>query len=273
MKYLFSCWDTIATKLNKAERLLLLVDYDGTLTPIVEKPELAGLSPEVRTCLQTLAEHPRIALGIISGRTLEDIKEKVGIDNIIYTGNHGLEIAGPCIDYVNHVARETRPLLHSLHHELGEALANIKGTRIDDKGLTLSLHYRLVDKAQLDGLTKILSSIVRPLDASGKIKITQGKKVYDIKPPVDWDKGKAIELIAQNIGGEGELLTVFLGDDVTDYGGFRAADNNGGISIFVGEETTSPIAQYFLHSPAEVYQFLDMLRETLDLSEAESRQQ
>ena len=264
MKHLFSYWTVVATKIKEAKNILLLIDYDGTLTPIVEKPELANLSPEVRICLQELAENSRITLGIISGRTLGDLKRKVVIDGIFYAGNHGLEIMGPAISYVNSVAKETEPLLHSLYQDLGKALAGIQGARVDNKGLTLSLHYRLVDETQLDELTEIFSRFTRPLNASSKIKITPGKKVYDIKPAVDWDKGKAIKFIAQKLEGENKPLMVYLGDDVTDYDGFRVVDENGGISIFVGEATTEPVAQYFLDSPKEVYQFLKMLEGTLN---------
>lgn len=268
MKGLLSCWDVVAARVKGAEHILLLIDYDGTLTPIVKKPELANLSPQVKECLQGMAESPHLTLGIISGRTLEDLQEKVGIGGIIYAGNHGLEIEGPGITYVNPVAKKAKPLLHSLCQDISKELADIKGAIIEDKGLTLSLHYRLVDEAQVGELNRIFCEIAKSFAAPGRIKVGKGKKVYEVKPAVDWDKGKAIAFIAQNLSWESEPLTIFLGDDITDYDGFHMVDNSGGISIYVGEEDTESVAQYLLCSPREVYQFLNMLRETLKLGDS-----
>jgi len=268
MKDLLSCWDVVAARVKGAEHILLLIDYDGTLTPIVKKPELANLSPQMKECLQGMTESPRLTLGIISGRTLEDLQERVGINGIIYVGNHGLEIEGPGITYVNPVAKKTKPLLHSLWQDISKELADIKGAIIEDKGLTLSLHYRLVDESRVEELNRIFFEITKPLTASGRIKVSKGKKVYEVRPAVNWNKGKAIALIARNLSWEGEPLTIFLGDDITDYDGFRVVDNSGGISIYVGEEGTESVAQYLLCSPKGTYQFLNMLRETLKLGDS-----
>jgi len=263
VKELLSCWDVIAARIKEAEHILLLIDYDGTLTPIVERPELANLPPQAKECLQELAESPRLTLGIISGRSVENLRGKVGIKGIIYVGNHGLEIEGPGITYVNPVARKTKPFLHSLCRDIGKELTGIKGAIIEDKGLTLSLHYRLVDESRVEELNRIFFEITKPLTASGRIKVSKGKKVYEVRPAVDWNKGKAIAFIAQNFNWEGETLMIFLGDDITDYDGFRMVDDSGGISIYVGEGDTETVAQYLLHSTKETYQFLNMLRKAL----------
>lgn len=261
MRHLLSCWNVVAIRIGEAKNVLLLIDYDGTLTPIVAKPELANLAAETKSILQWLAQNPRLKIGIISGRTMEDLRERVGINGIIYAGNHGLEIEGPSISFVNPIAKKTEPLLHSLCEDLNKALADIKGAIIENKGLTLSLHYRLVAEVQLDELNKSFYRVTAPLSTSGKIRITKGKKVYEVRPPVDWNKGEAIELIAQRLEEENKPLMIFLGDDVTDYDGFRLVNENAGISVYVGEETTEPVAQYFLYSPKEVHQFLRMLKD------------
>lgn len=265
MKHLLSYWNVVAVRIREAKHILLLVDYDGTLTPIVERPELAHLSPEVKECLQRLAKNPRLTLGIISGRTLGDLQERVGIGDIIYAANHGLEIKGPSISFINLAAKQAIPLLRSLSQDISKAIVGIKGARIDNKELTLSLHYRLVDESQLDELNKIFTEIVKTSLASGQIRITPSKKAYDIRPAADWDKGKAVEFIAQKLTGEDKPLMLFLGDDVTDYDGFRTVERNDGISIYIGDASTKPPAQYFLYSPKEVYQFLGMLREVLSV--------
>ena len=161
MKYLLACWDVVAVKIREAKHILLLIDYDGTLTPIVERPEFAYLSLEVKECLQGLAGVPYLTLGIISGRTLEDLQERVDINGIIYVGNHGLEIEGPGVSFVNPAAKQEVPLLHSLWQDIDKAIADIRGARIDNKGLTLSLHYRLVGEAQLDELNHIFNEMVK----------------------------------------------------------------------------------------------------------------
>jgi len=272
MKNLLSCSNVVVARISGAEHILLLIDYDGTLTPIVKKPELANLSPQVKGCLQELAENPQLTLGIISGRSLEDLQERMGINGIIYVGNHGLEIEGPGITYVNPVAKKTESFLHSLCQDIGRELAGIKGATIEDKGLTLSLHYRLVDETQLEELDKIFYHLINSPLASGKVKITPSKKAYDIRPAVDWNKGKAIEFLARRLNGKlserGKLLVIFLGDDMSDYDGFRVVDKSEGISIFIGEESAELKTQYFLRSPSEVYQFLNMLRKTLKLGDS-----
>jgi trehalose-phosphatase len=230
----------------------------------VASPELADLALATRVCLQRLAKAPCLALGIVSGRTIEDLRQKVAIDDIIYVGNHGLEIKGPGISFIHPVAEETKTFLFSLCEELRKALAHIEGASVDNKGLTLSLHYRLVGEARLEELNKIFYHIINPSLALGKVKVTPSKKAYDIRPAVDWGKGKAVGFLIQKFGREDKLLVIFLGDDVTDYDGFRVVDKNGGISVFVGEESTEIEAQYFLRSPGEVYQFLSMIGESLE---------
>ena len=259
MKYLISYWDIVAARIREAEHILLLIDYDGTLTPIVKRPELAHLSPGVKECLRELAGNPRLTVAIISGRALEDLQERVGVKDITYVGNHGLEIEGPGVSFVNPAARQAVPLLYSLWQDIDKAITDIDGARIDNKGLTLSVHYRLVDEPQLDEVTHIFNETVKTALAAGQIKITPSKKAYDIRPAVDWDKGKAIELISQKVTGYVKPLMLSLGDDITDYDGFHIVDKNGGISIFVGAPSTKPPAQYFLYSPKEVYQFLKII--------------
>ena len=270
MKNILFCWDAIATKIREAEHILLLSDYDGTLTPIVEKPELTNLSSQVKEYLQRLADNPCMTLGIVSGRALRDLRERTGVDNIIYVGNHGLEIEGPGFSFVNPVARKAEPFLRLLYEELNQALVKIRGSRVDNKGLTLSLHYRLVDEVQLGEMGEIFHRIVDPPLISGKIRVTPSKKAYDIRPAVDWDKGKAVEFIVQRLNEklakESKLLVIFLGDDVTDYDAFYVVNKGKGISIFVGEESVEPEAPYFLRSPNEVYQFLSMLGGVIKLN-------
>lgn len=262
MQHLSSVWPEVARRLQRAGHVLLLCDYDGTLTPIVDRPELANFPERTRQLLQALARNRRFTVGIISGRALSDLKHRVGIGGIIYAGNHGLEIEGPGISLVNPVAQELRPVFRLMHQVLSKALATVRGAFVEDKGLTLSVHYRLVEEDKSAEVKSIFERVVATARSLGKVKITSGKKVYEVRPAVDWDKGKAIAVLLDRYGprkARRELLAIFLGDDLTDEEGFKVINRQGGISIFVGEETSKSAAQYYLKSPAEVEQFLGLL--------------
>jgi len=263
LEHLLSAWPKVAEQLRSARHILLLTDYDGTLTPIVERPELANLPKSTRQLLQALARQRRFTLGVISGRALADLKAKVGIGNIIYAGNHGLEIEGPRIRFVNPLAEELRPILRIMHYVLSRALRGIRGVIVEDKGLSLSVHYRLVEEDKTEEVKNTFEHIAAGAQALEKVRITSGKKVYEVRPAVTWDKGKAIKLLMKRYGKGGRrsgLLPIYLGDDLTDEDAFRVIENYGvGLSVFVGKENQYSTAHYFLESPSEVAEFLSII--------------
>ncbi len=260
MEYLLFAWPEVVRRVRNAEDILLLCDYDGTLTPIVERPELAVLPDSARILLQKLAHHQKFRVGIISGRAISDLKELVGMNGMIYAGNHGLEIEGPGFKFINPVAEDIKPLLRLLHRVLVQSLTFIKGAFVEDKGLTLSVHYRQVDENRLSEVANAVESIVSTSRAVGKVITTTGKKVYEVRPAVDWDKGKAIQLLLDKYSRKKRRqLVIFLGDDRTDEDGFKVVNRYGGASIFIGEENTDSSANYFLRSPTEVERFLELL--------------
>jgi trehalose 6-phosphate phosphatase len=265
LEHLLLAWPKVVKQLRDASRILLLLDYDGTLTPIVQRPELADLPHSVRRLLEVLVRQRRLTLAIISGRALVDIRDKVGIGNIFYAGNHGLEIEGPGISFVSPLAREFKPVLRRLYRELSQALGTIKGVLVEDKGLTLSVHYRQVAGDKSKEVKDIFERITGNAAGSGRIRITSGKKVYEIRPAVAWDKGKAVRVLIEKCGGgeqKGEPLPVYIGDDLTDEDAFRVIENYGsGISVFVGEGDSPSSARYFLQSTDEVARFLGLLLE------------
>lgn len=262
MRYLFDVWDEVAHRLKAVNHVLLLADYDGTLTPIVDKPELATLPQETKKLLRKLAKNHRYTVGIISGRALADLKSKVGLEGIIYAGNHGLEIEGFGSSFLEPIAEEMRPFLQMLNQALSATFRGIRGVFVEDKGLTLSVHYRSVGHSDEMIVKNAFRKVTDPLHVTGRIKVTQGKKVYEIRPPVDWHKGKAIAWLMakfREVRGRGGTLPVYLGDDLTDEDGFKVIERSNGISIFVGEGSLPSAARYFLKSPEEVAQFLKML--------------
>ncbi|MEM3041312.1 MAG: trehalose-phosphatase, partial [Nitrososphaerota archaeon] len=231
MPYLFESWQEILERIRQARQILLFLDYDGTLTPIAEKPESAVLSTHVRGILKRVSQHEKFKLAIISGRSLEDIKALVGLDGITYAGNHGLEIEYLSNDpqnkrqitirYIHPLAARYRPTIREAGEVLLQGLANIQGVLIEDKGLTLSVHYRLVKPTEVEIVKKLFfqalapylnvaSISVQPCSCSSResdkekkpktsapLKVTQGKKVLEVRPLVAWDKGKAIEWLLQ----------------------------------------------------------------------------
>ena len=262
MQHLFSAWQDLSKRLKSARRVLLLCDYDGTLTHIVDRPELANLSEKARQMLQALARQSHFTIGIISGRALSDLKQKVGVSNIIYAGNHGLEIEGPGIGLVNPLAAEMKPVIRLINQVLNKALAPIRGVQVEDKGLTISVHYRMVEESKSEEVTNAFERVIATARSLGKVRITSGKKVYEVRPAVQWDKGEAIGLLIERFGktkAKNELLPIYLGDDQTDEDGFRVIEKHDGISVFVGDMTGASKARYYLKSPAEVEEFLERL--------------
>ena len=266
MEHLFSVWPDIANRIGTADQVLLLSDFDGTLSPIVGRPEEAVLPDDTRRALEALAAHARVSVAVISGRALSDIKNKVGIHNITYAGNHGIEIEGPWLKFVYPPAQSLRPVIRRLHPRLSEALAGFEGAFVEDKGLTLSVHFRLLKEDRVGELKRVCEETVRGLRSDGKIRTTEGKKVYEIRPGVLWDKEDAIVLLmsgwAPSTRGS-TSLAMFLGDDLTDEGGFKVVNAHRGVSIYVGETGRSTAARYLLRSPQEVEEFLQRLIQTV----------
>lgn len=263
MEHLLTAWPRVARMLGGARHILLLSDYDGTLTPIVERPELATLPAHTRSLLKALSQQRRMTVGIVSGRALSDLKKRVGLEGLVYAGNHGLEIDGPHLNFVSPVAEELRPVLNVMHYVLLRALGTVKGVLVENKGLTLTVHYRMADARNTADVENIVKKVVGPAAAGGKARLTSGKKVYEVRPAVDWNKGKAIKLLMKRYGKGGRqsrLVPIYLGDDSTDEDGFKVIEAYGnGISVFVGEPDHPTAARYVLRSPEEVGEFLSTL--------------
>ena len=264
VQHLFQSWASFSSGIRAASHILLLSDYDGTLTPIVSRPVDAILSSEARDKLNQLSERPNFSVGIISGRSLSDIKMMVGLKGIYYAGNHGLEIEGPGLNFVSPPARDAQSQIKDLSGQLSARLGSIEGVIIEDKGLSLSVHYRLVKEGEEKTIGDIFHQITTPWLNEGKIRVTSGKKVWEVRPPIDWNKGKAVETIIREIKKSPESkqpLALYLGDDTTDEDAFKVLHYPKGWSIFVGPENPSSNADFFLNSTSEVLTFLSRLLE------------
>ena len=149
MAHLLNIWTPVSARLGRADKVLLLFDYDGTLTPIVQRPEDALLSGETRDLLQSAAALPKFVVGIVSGRGLEDLSKLANIPGLIHAGNHGMEIRGQGIEFTHPGAVASRAILDRAEHILLEALGSVPGVIVEHKGLTLTVHYRAVDAGSL----------------------------------------------------------------------------------------------------------------------------
>ena len=238
---------------------MLLFDYDGTLTPIVARPEDALLATGVRRSLASLIAHPRYTVGIVSGRSLDDLAVLAGIPGIIHAGNHGMEIRGPGLEFIHPGAASAGAVLGEARDSLVAALADIPGVFVEDKGLTLTVHYRATPAHLAVEVDPVVVRTTLPFVEQGDIRLTRGKMVVEIRPAVSWNKGTAIEKIREDCGGS--PFPVYFGDDRTDEDGFRVVQDAGGLAVFVGEPREGTVALHQLDSPEEVAAALRLLLE------------
>lgn len=256
MKYLFKDWKRIA-KAAAAKEVMLFLDYDGTLTPMAPTPVQALLPPQVRKTLLEFSRTPGCSLAVVSGRALADIKKMVGLQGIFYAGNHGLEIGGPDISFENLMTPDTRAVMGKIKADLEQRLSGIPGVFLEDKHFTLSVHYRLAEEGEEPLVKKIFTRVCRPPAKAKKIRVSSGKKVLEVRPPLVWDKGNAVSwLLAKRryaLNGK-DVLPFGVGDDVTDEDVFKALKGKG-VTVVVGKGRRSS-ARYYVENPAEVHRLI-----------------
>lgn len=244
----------------KGKRIAVFLDYDGTLTPIVDRPDLAVLSGSMRATVRALGE--RCPVAIISGRDRPDVEKLVGLDNLIYAGSHGFDIASPDGRAIQRAEGEDfGTLLDEVIDRLHADLDGIEGALIEPKKSSVAVHYRLVAPADAPAVRGVVERVVA---AHPELRIMAGKMVCEIQPRVDWDKGKAVLwlLEALNLDGD-DVIPFYLGDDVTDEDAFRALTGRG-IGVFVGDKTNPEthhptMADYIVRDPDKARQLLDTL--------------
>jgi len=246
----------ITARIRRAKKILFFLDYDGTLVPIRKKPSLARLARKKKLFLKKLASRTRIKVFIISGRSLENVKRLVGIKRIACIGNHGIELEGPGVSYVNKKAKAIKPLVRKIYRELKKVFRGkkYKGVLLEDKGYTLSFHYRMARRQKIPLIKKLFKDTIAPYLAGRRIRITEGKKIFEVRPNIDWHKGKILNWALKRFGPKGSLV-ICIGDDRTDEDAFRALGGKG-VSILVSKKKKKTSAQYRLRSPEEVMKFL-----------------
>jgi len=249
-------WALLAEQLQ-GKRPALFLDYDGTLTPIVSRPELAVLPDERRAVLRKLAA--TFPTAIISGRGRDDVQDLVGLSELAYAGSHGFDITGPGGASVGHaVAEWIEPVIDRVAGEIGPQLAAIEGTLLEEKRFSLAIHYRLADPADSPRIEAIVDAVIA---SDARLKKAHGKKVFEVRPDIDWDKGKALLFLLKALDLDGpDVVPFYIGDDVTDEDAFAVLGGLGH-GILVSETPRVTQATYWVQATWEVYALFERFLE------------
>ncbi len=231
---------------------LFFFDFDGTLSPIVDQPDQAALPEETHQLLQTLAETYKVAL--VSGRERKDLESKVNLQNLYYAGSHGFDITGP--NDMRHQYPEADriiPELEKISEEFEQMFKDEKSVKVEKKTFAVALHYRGAEKEVIEKVENKVSERLRQVST---LKWDKGKSIIEIKPKVDWHKGKAVLWLMNQLGlNENTCLPVYLGDDTTDEDAFRELKDIG-ITIMVEDHEQKTYAQYALRDQKQVAEFI-----------------
>jgi trehalose 6-phosphate phosphatase len=247
----------LRSRIAQAPRLLFGLDFDGTLAPIVDCPNKAVMPAATREVLWKLHRLPGVTVSIVSGRSLNDITSRVGIDGLIYSGNHGLEIEGSGLRFAHPRALALTGALRSIMEEVAVKTSSLDGVEIEWKQLTASVHYRRASVfARRDVLGILRAS--RLADDS-RFVVREGKKVYDVRPQVFWNKADAMRWIRDRKNLHNALV-ILAGDDSTDEDAFNAFDD--AISLCVAPQGQTAAT----HTLASVEELRDFLASVADLS-------
>ncbi|XP_018812554.1 probable trehalose-phosphate phosphatase D [Juglans regia] len=253
---------------SKGKQIVMFLDYDGTLSPIVEDPDQAFMSVEMREAVRDVARY--FPTAIVSGRCRDKVYNFVRLEELFYAGSHGMDIKGPSkhrkCDKGNQAvifeaASEFLPMIVEVYKALVNEISSIPGAKVENNKFCLSVHFRCVDEKSWAALAEQVRVV---LSAYPKLKLTQGRKVLEIRPTIKWDKGKALEFLLESLGyaNSNEVLPIYIGDDQTDEDAFKVLRHNGqGFGILVSRVAKETSASYSLQEPSEVKEFLRLLVE------------
>lgn len=256
MRHLLDHWPAVVDRLARADRILLMLDFDGTLAPIVAHPPEARIALESAATLGKLAECSRVRLAIVSGRAVRDMQALVGLSGIQYVGSHGREWLPPRPrDTTEDAGR--RQAVGALCERLASKLDHVRGFVLEDKGVSAAAHYRNAPPETWEPIRRTVRKAVRD---SGGLQVREGKMVLDITPADGVNKGTAVLALLASHGGQ----PVYFGDDSTDEDAFRALPD-GAVTVYVGPPSAPSAARYRVADPEEVGRalgrFLPLVRE------------
>ena len=241
-------------------RPAVFLDYDGTLTPIVDRPEDAVISDAMRDVVAGLAR--RCTVCVVSGRDRPVVQELMGLDDLIVAGSHGFDIWSPDGGVRRDEGARFADLLADVRGELEAGAAGIGGSLVEPKAASVALHYRLVPAGDHGRVQDLVDRVLQR--HPGELKVTPGKMVHEVQPAFDWDKGKAVLYLVEALQLGADVVPLYLGDDVTDEHAFEALHRRG-LGFVVSSptdesESARPSAADFrLDGVDDVQHFLEML--------------
>ncbi len=243
----------------QGKRPVVFLDYDGTLTPIVSRPELATLAPDMRHTLAALAE--RCPVAVVSGRDRADIQTLVQLESVYYAGSHGFDIAGPHQVRMQHAeGLEFLPLLDEVETQLQHQLGTIQGALVERKKFTIAVHFRNVAPEQFGHIELLVDTVLKK---HPQLRKGLGKKVFELQPRLDWHKGKAVRWLLDTLAlHTPDVVPIYIGDDITDEDAFHTLAGYG-LSIVVADTPRRTAARYALQNPAQVQTLLQRLATSL----------
>jgi trehalose-phosphatase len=245
----------------KGRRPVFYLDYDGTLTPIVRRPELAVLAPDMEALLRKLGDLTPTA--VVSGRDLQDVKKLVGLKEITYAGSHGFDISGPDISYQH--GKEFKPDLDRAEEKLKSPIDAVPGAFIERKGFSIAVHYRESDEADIPKVKQAVENIA---SRHNRLRMSSGKKIFELHPDIDWNKGKALLWLLKKMDlDKPDTLVFYIGDDTTDEDAFRVLQEEG-IPVAVGENSRPSLAHYRLDNTEQVKLFFQKIIAFLERKQA-----
>ncbi|XLR32802.1 hypothetical protein HN51_052732 [Arachis hypogaea] len=287
-------FDQIAYNM-KGKKIVTFLDYDGTLSPIVADPDKAFMTKKMRATLKDIARH--FPTAIVTGRCRDKVYSFVKLAQLYYAGSHGMDIKGPTKSRTPNKGNDKAllcqpaskflPMIEEVYKILLEKTKSVPGAKVENNKFCLSVHFRCVDEKCWAALAEQVRLV---LNEYPKLKLTQGRKVLEIRPTIKWDKGKALEFLLESLGqysvliinisyiicimhlfqltitfvigydNSNDVFPIYIGDDRTDEDAFKVLRNRGqGIGILVSRVPKDTEASYTLKDPAEVEQFLRRL--------------
>jgi len=229
------------------------LDFDGTLSPIVADPAHAVLPVDTRASIERLAA--RLPVAVVSGRAVDDVAARVGLDGIWYAGSHGFELLWPD-GWREERGHEFLPSLDRVEKRLRCDLRHVAGAVVERKPFSVAVHDRRVPERQRP---EVDAALRRAAADAPDLRITSGKMVSDLQPDIPWDKGRAVARLLEVMVDDAEVaVPIYVGDDLTDEDAFRLLRRRG-ITVLVGSPAGPTGARYGLEDPDQVRMFLDVL--------------
>ena len=247
---------------TSGRRPAVFLDYDGVLTPIVERPSDAVITDHMQAVVRALAG--RCPVCVVSGRDRAVVYELSGLEDLVVAGSHGFDIHDPAVGTIHHDASEGfEDLVAAVTREVTDAADAVEGTLVEPKHASVALHYRAVAPAEHERVQEIVDAVLAA--HPDELRVTPGKFVHEIQPRIDWDKGRAVLHLLEVLDLTGDdVVPIYLGDDVTDEDAFRAlAERGGGLGVLVIDPADAAArrtdAAAVLSSVDDVETFLDGL--------------